>query len=81
MGKLTAMVTYYTRYRSIDKISILLLFGLGKEVAVNAIIGKPTIDEWKGCVDFTRDIFTRTEVIIRNVLQDGEPRITKRHHI
>jgi len=62
MAKLTAMVTYYTRYRSIDKLHILLSFGLGKEVAVNAIIGQPTLKEWKCCVDFARDIFTSEEL-------------------
>ena len=38
--KLTAIVTYYTRYKSIDKLPILLSFGLGNKVTVNAIIGK-----------------------------------------
>ena len=41
---------------------VLLSFGLGKEVSVNAIIGKPTLKEWKGCVDFARDIFTCEEL-------------------
>ena len=42
MGKLTAIVTYYTQYTSVNKLPILLSFGLGNEVAVNARIGKPT---------------------------------------
>ena len=42
-GKLNTIVTYYTRYTSVNKLPILLSFGLGKEVAVNAIIGKSTL--------------------------------------
>ena len=34
VGKLTAIVTYYTRYTSVNKLPILLSFGLGNEVAV-----------------------------------------------
>ena len=52
VGKLTAIVAYYTRYTSVNKLPIFLSLGLGNEVAVNAIIGKPTLKEWKGCVDF-----------------------------
>lgn len=42
VGKLTALVTYLTRYTSIDNDPITLSFGLGNEIAVNAIVGKPT---------------------------------------
>lgn len=63
-GKLTTLVTYYTRYTSSDKLPILLLFGLGKGVAVNAIIGEPTLKEWKGVIYFVRDCFTSIELIL-----------------
>ena len=65
VGKLTAFVTYYTRYTSVDKLPILLSFGLGKEIAANAIIGKPTLKEWKGCVDFNKGIFTSEELTLQ----------------
>ena len=42
-GKLSSTVTYYTQYKSRDNYPILLLFGLGKEVAVNTIISKSTL--------------------------------------
>ena len=38
-GKLTAMVSCYTRYLTLDKMLVIVSFGLGKDVAVNAIIG------------------------------------------
>ena len=56
------MVTYYTRYTTIDNIPILLSFGLGKEVAVNAIIDKPKLKEWKGCIEFERYLFSCGEL-------------------
>ena len=58
IGKLTALVTYYTRYSFADKTPVFLSFGLGSEVAVNAIVGKPTLKAWKGCIDFASDTFT-----------------------
>ena len=64
-GKLTAIVIYYTRYTSIDKFLILLSFGLGNEVAVNAIIGKPALKESKDCVDFNKDIFTSEKLMLQ----------------
>ena len=64
VGKLAAIVTYYTRYTSVNKFPIFLSFGLGNEVAVNTIIGKPTLKEWKGCVNFNNDTFTSLYPII-----------------
>ena len=52
------MVTYHTRYASTDGKQVSLSFGLGNEVAVNAIVGKPTLKAWKGCIDFSNDMFT-----------------------
>ena len=58
-GKLTALVTYLTRYTTaVDKKPVTISFGLSNEVAVNAIVGKPTLKLWKGCIDFSTDTFT-----------------------
>ena len=65
VGKLTAFVTYYIRYTSVDKLPILLLFGLGKEIAANAIIGKPTLKEWKGYLDFNKHTFIFEELMLQ----------------
>ena len=65
VGKLTAIVTYYTLYTSVNKLSILLSFGLGNEVVVNAIIGKPTLKVCKGCVDFNNDTFISEEIMLQ----------------
>ena len=42
-GTVTSLVTYVTRYNNSDEKPILLSFSLRKDVAVNAIIGKPTL--------------------------------------
>ena len=47
---------------TLDKIPVGVSFGLGKDIAVNAIIGKPTLKEWTGCIDFVDDIFTSVEL-------------------
>ena len=79
MDKLTTIVAYYTRYKSIDKLLIHLSFGLENEVAVNAIIGKPTLREWRHCVDFARDIFISEELMLQfdmeyKVIDGGLPK-------
>ena len=63
--KITAIVIYYTRYISIANLPIFLSFCLGKEVTINAIIGKPILKEWKGCVNFNIDIFTSKELMLQ----------------
>ena len=45
-GKLTFLVTLKTRYKDVNKKSVLLSFGLGKYIAVNSIIGKPSLNNW-----------------------------------
>ena len=65
VGKLTIIVTYYTRYTYVYKLPILLSFGWGNEVAVNVIIGKPTLKEWEDYVDFNNDIFTSEEMMLQ----------------
>lgn len=61
-GKLTAMVTYFTRYTDSCSRPVTISFGLGRDVAVNAIVGKPTLKSWKGCIDFASDTFTSEEL-------------------
>ena len=56
-GQLTSVVTYHTQYRDEKGASIKLSFGLGAEVAVNAIIGLPTLRKWKASIDIGNDNF------------------------
>ena len=42
-SKLTAVVTYHTQYTDTDGTPLTLSFGLGASVAVNVIVGLPTI--------------------------------------
>ena len=42
-GKLTAIVTYKTLYVDENDNSVHLSFGLGRDVTVNVIIGKPAL--------------------------------------
>ena len=64
-NKLTAMVTYKTRYFDDKHNPVTLSFGLGANVAVNAIIGKPTLHQWRCVLDFdsnsliSRDLNTK----------------------
>ena len=44
-GKLTAVVTYRTRYMMPSGELVLHKFGLGKDITVNAIVGFPTWTE------------------------------------
>lgn len=53
-GKLTAIVRYWMRYELNGK-KVLLSFGLGDSVAVNSIVGIPTIKSWKSVFDFGSD--------------------------
>ena len=50
-GKLTAVVTYRTRYVLPSGEPATLKFGLGKDITVNAIIGLPTWTEWGLALD------------------------------
>jgi len=49
--KLTAVVTYKTRYTENYSKPIALSFGLGKAIKVNAIISLPTFKQWKIILD------------------------------
>ena len=50
-GKLTAVVTYKTRYMDEQGKRLTLSFGLGAAIRVNAIIGLPTLRKWKIVLD------------------------------
>jgi hypothetical protein len=56
-GQLTSIVTYHTQYKNKNGDAIKLSFGLGAEVAVNAIIGLPTLRKWGASIDIGRDTF------------------------
>ena len=50
-GKLTAVVTYATRYKLPNGEYATVKFGLGKDITVNAIVGIPTIKLLKLVLD------------------------------
>lgn len=51
-GKLTAIVRYKTRYVDSEGQPVTLAFGLGKDVAVNAVVGIPTLKHWGCAISF-----------------------------
>ena len=48
------------QYKDKHGVAIKLAFGLGAEVAVNAIIGLPTLRKWQASIDIGRDTFVST---------------------
>ena len=56
-GCLTAIVRYYTKYSNADGSPVIISFGLGKDVTVNAIIGLPTLRQWGGDIILSKNIF------------------------
>lgn len=56
-GKLTAMLTYYYWYMPINENPIILFFGLGNKLDVNAIIGKPMLKKLKYCDNISNDLY------------------------
>ena len=51
-GNLTAIVHYWNQYKVGDsERHMILSFGLGAGVAVNTIIGLPTLRQWGGSID------------------------------
>ena len=54
-SKLSAVVTYITRYNDASGKPVTLSFGLGDDVTVNAIIGIPTFRAWKLILDISED--------------------------
>ena len=69
-GKLTAIVRYWTRYKigDTDK-HMLLSFGLGAGVAVNTIIGLPTLRQWGSNIDLVSHMLTAPALQIRFKMQ------------
>ena len=61
-GKLTAIVTYKTRYVYENYKSVNLSFGLFRDVAVNAIIGKPTLKTWRCIVKSDSDYLISIQI-------------------
>ena len=54
-GMLTAIVRYKSRYITGDGKPLIISFSLRSSVAVNAIIGLPTIKAWQCIIDFTNE--------------------------
>ena len=54
-SKLSAVVTYKTRYTDVKEDMVLLSFGLGEAIWVNAIIGLPTLRSWKMVMDIDKN--------------------------
>jgi hypothetical protein len=59
-GQLSGVVTYHTQYKDKHGVAIKLAFGLGAEVAVNAITGLPTLRKWQASIDIGKDMFVST---------------------
>ena len=55
-GTLTAIVRYWMRYK-VDNKLITLSFGLGSDVAVNSILGLPTLRQWGKILNFADNKF------------------------
>ena len=53
-GKLTALVQYYTQYKVGNKHE-LINFGLGNSIAVNRLLGLPTLQKWQMVLDIHRE--------------------------
>ena len=63
-GKLTALVAYSTNdFHPNSTNRVQIEFGLGKEVAVNAIIGIPTLKQWKASIIFEVNFLTSPPLI------------------
>ena len=54
--KLTDLVQYYLRYQLKGR-PVVISFGLGANVAVNSIIGLPTLRQWGGLLEFCSNKF------------------------
>ena len=50
IGKLTAIVRYFTPFTHENGTPILLSFGLGRDISVRAIIGVPTLKSWGSAI-------------------------------
>ena len=64
-SKLTAIVRYWTRYKEPNGKRAMLSFGLGKDIAVNSIIGIPTIRRWGMNLCFLSSTITAHHLKVR----------------
>ncbi len=64
-SKLTAIVRYWTRYTEPDGKRAIISFGLGKDIAVNSIIGMPTIRKWGMNLCFMTSTITANHIKVR----------------
>ena len=74
-GKLTAVVRYKSCYTDVNGDPILISFGLGKDVAVNAIVGIPFIKQWGLVLNFPKAQIESelTNVIFDMVFKEAKP--------
>ena len=74
-GKLTAVVRYKSCYTDTNGKPILISFGLGKDVAVNAIVGIPFIKQWGLVLNFPKAQIESelTNVIFDMVFKEAKP--------
>ena len=54
-SKLSVVVTYKRRYTDVKGDMVLLSFGLGEAISVNAILGLPTLRSWKMVLDIEKN--------------------------
>ena len=79
-GKLTAIVRYWICYTKNGKQEV-LCFGLGDNVAVNSLVGIPTIKAWKCLLNFdkgalnVRGLNTQFPLIYESTKHDFPPGI------
>ena len=67
-GNLTALMVYITNHFHPNSTKIIQFeFGLGKEVIVNAIIGIPTLKQWKASIGFEGNFIT-SPLLQKNLL-------------
>ena len=58
--KLAAIIRYWLRY-AVNGKRVTLSFGLSVDVAVNSIVGLPTLRQWGGTLDFNTNKFVVTK--------------------
>ena len=64
-GNLTAIVRYWTRYTEPNGQRAVISFGLGRDIAVNSIIGVPTIRKWGMSMCFMSNTITAHHIKVK----------------
>ena len=64
-GNLTAIVRYWTRYTEPNGQRAVFSFGLGRDIAVNSIIGVPTIRKWGMSMCFMSNTITAHHIKVK----------------